>query len=413
MKVKLKFIFPILLLSPVLLVQGQMNNFRYKREIAGINKPWHQIIIPDEMYAKVKSDFSDIRIYGINASNDTTEAPFLLEVENTFMEELRVPFKIINQVYAKGVYWYTFESTSKENINEIKLHFENDNFDWKVNLEASLDGLNWSTITEEYRILSIHNSKTNYEFTNIYFSESAFHYYRLSIKSIINPKLSSAYLSNQISKQGNYKYYNNYISNRVENKSEKQSITFIDFKQVLPISGLQIAVKNKIDFYRPIEIQCLVDSFETPKGWQYVYSNLYQGVISSFEQGDFHFKTQLTRQLKLIINNDDNELLTFNKIEPYGAMHKLIIRFSNTDAQYFLVYGNSNALFPEYDLKQFPDKIPHGLSTLLTGNEIMFKDKIIEIEKPLFNNVKGLWILMSVIILILGWFTFRMLKSTK
>ena len=71
---------------------GQLETYNFKRAIEGIDNQWHQIILPETMYEKVKSNFSDIRIYGITPENDTIEVPYLLKIATSKREIENVNF---------------------------------------------------------------------------------------------------------------------------------------------------------------------------------------------------------------------------------------------------------------------------------------------------------------------------------
>ena len=42
---------------------AQIDRYTYKSELNGVTNTWHKIIVPNTVFGKVKSDFSDIRIY--------------------------------------------------------------------------------------------------------------------------------------------------------------------------------------------------------------------------------------------------------------------------------------------------------------------------------------------------------------
>ena len=78
---------------------------------------------------------------------------------------------------------------------------------------------------------------------------------------------------------------------------------------------------------------------------------------------------------------------------------------------YFLYYGNKNAVTPNYDLAKFESKIPENLTSINIKEEQKNPAYSIKIEKPLFENKVWLWALMAIIIALLGWFSFKMLKN--
>lgn len=94
MKAEIKLTFLLLFLFSASF--GQVNQYRYKRELPGIKDQWHKIIIPQEMFGKVLPDLSDIRIFGIKANKDTIEAPYILQTTTEKISQKYVTLKLIN-----------------------------------------------------------------------------------------------------------------------------------------------------------------------------------------------------------------------------------------------------------------------------------------------------------------------------
>jgi len=118
-----------------------------------------------------------------------------------------IVFKTINTTRNEKGYYYTFEVPTNESINQIKLDFFQKNFDWSIKLEGSQNQQEWFTITDDYRILSIYNELTDYQFTKLSFPDSKYRYFRLLIKSKEEPnlKLVKIFLNNF--EEGKYKTY--------------------------------------------------------------------------------------------------------------------------------------------------------------------------------------------------------------
>ena len=89
---------------------------------------------------------------------------------------------------------------------------------------------------------------------------------------------------------------------------------------------------------------------------------------------------------------------------------ELIARFTD-DATYFLTYGNKKAVRPHYDIERFADNIPEVLTTLELGSELRIEKEEGRLTEPLFKSKKWLWAIMTVIILLLGWFSVKMISK--
>jgi len=96
MKVKNKLLILLFLLN-CMNSFCQMNEYNYKREISGIKGLWNSIELPDQVYSKVATDLTDIRVYGITSKNDTVEAPYLFAKKDKNTTSTAADFKLINQ----------------------------------------------------------------------------------------------------------------------------------------------------------------------------------------------------------------------------------------------------------------------------------------------------------------------------
>ena len=409
MKLKINISIYLLLLA-CSCTYGQVDQYKYKRELKGITNQWHKLTLPNGVFSKTQSDLSDIRIFGVLPNNDTVEAPYILQQLTDEISSKEVIFTLINQSRNDKGYYFTFEIPARNQINKISLDFKQQNFDWQIELEGSHNQQEWFTILDNYRILSINNSLSNYQFTKLSFPNSKYRYYRLLVRSDVKPKLITAKISLYKIKVANYKIHPISKISVNEDKKAKQTIIDIYLEMPVSVSYLNIDIGNKFDYYRPITVKYLSDSSKAEQGWRYHYSTLTSGTLSSIEKNGFKFRSTILQKLKIIIHNHDNEPLKVDSATLRGYNYELIARF-NDKGNYYLVYGNENASWPQYDINRFTNKIPEILTGLKLGKEQLIENEEIRTSEPLFNNKVWLWIIMTVIILLLGWFSIRMLQN--
>jgi hypothetical protein len=387
-----------------------MGEYNYNRKLTGISEQWHKIVLPPEVFGKISQGLTDLRIFGLTQNNDTIEAPYLLSVSSEKVMSSAVGFMTLNTAYNEQGYYFTFEVPGEKPVNRIDLEFEQKNFDWRATLEGSHDQTAWFTLAENCRILSIKNDLTDYQFTKLAFPDARYRYVRIQIKSQEKPGLNNAVVSRVQVTPGRLVTYPIKKTGIVENKQKRH--TEIDLEMHLPVrvGDINIGIADTFDYYRHVTIKYLADSFETDRGWNYNYSTLTSGTLSSMEENAFKFSSKTVQQLKIIIDNQANEPLTISSIEVKGYVHELVARFTR-EASYFLVYGNNAAVLPQYDIARFSDNIPETLTTLELGDELKIEKTEAPVTNPLFINEKWLWVVMIVIILLLGWFSIRMLTK--
>jgi hypothetical protein len=405
MKIKFTYLF----LFVCAIAYGQIEGFNYQRNIEKPTDDWHEILLPNDFFGKISPNFSDIRIIGITANNDTIEAPYLVRFKEESIKKQNISFVALNVSHNEKGYYYTFEIPTNEAINELNFEFNQSNFDWQIDLEASQNQQEWFVLSENYRLVSIQNEWTNYQFTKIIFPDAKYRYLRLLIKSKIDPKLATTEIALKNVTEGNYQNYPLKKLKIKEDKKTKQTEFFVDLGLAVPVSSLDFEFKNRVDYYRNISIQYVADSFKTDNGWQYSYNTLTSGTLSSIEKNEFRFTNTVLQKLKITIENNDNAPLILEKMTVKGAVYQLVSRFSEP-ANYHLYYGKPTSQTPNYDINRFANSIPSNLKNLTLGNEITFEKVIGETTKPLFENKLWLWAIMALIIGILGWFSLKMMK---
>jgi len=390
---------------------AQTPDFNYKLELLNVKEQWHKIILPDHFFEHAKFDFSDVRIYGFANSGDTLEIPYLPEDPDfkTVTKELK--FELINQSSIQSNHFFTFDMYADQTINEIQLDFEQDNYDWKIQLEGSNDQKEWFLITSNYRILSIRNEVTDYHFSKVIFPDSKFRYYRCMIKSSIKPLLKHASVFERNKTNVFLKNVPIKDIHFSSDKKIKRTDVVIELPYQMPVSEISIRVKDTIDFYRPLKLLYFTDSVQIQNGWKLNFSELTSGTLNSIDKKPFNFNTIVTKKIKLLIENYDNPPLTIDSINLRSPVYSLVARFENTDIPYHLYYGNNKISPPNYDLAYF--KIPSDISTIQTGKEQNISKESENSTGSLFQNKLWLWSIMIIIMVTLGWFSFVMIKKNN
>lgn len=409
MKLKTK-LSSILFALVITYANAQMKDYHFKRELSGITSSWHKLILPDEFYKNVSQNLSDIRVFGITAKQDTIEASYVWRIKSEKTENTPIDFKILNSSITENGYYFTLQVPTQTPINNLELAFKQFNFDWRVKLEGSQNQLDWFTIVDDYRILSIKNAETSYQYTHITFPSSSYQFFRLVIKSDKKPDLKDVKVYFNKVFNG---VYNDYSVKNIQTKEDpinKSTVLNINLKNTVPISYINIHVNGDFDYYRHVTLQYVSDSINTEKGWQYNYRTLTHGMLNSIETNSFKFKSAILKKIKITIENQDNEPLSIDSVDVKGYVHEMTIRFTEP-ATYYLTYGNSFAYKPNYDIERFTSKIPDTLTALKLAKEQIIEKPTIPIKKPIFENKLWLWGLILITVLLLGWFTLKMIKA--
>ncbi|MDL2262445.1 DUF3999 family protein [Bacteroidales bacterium OttesenSCG-928-I21] len=380
-----------------------MDSFKYKRKVSFSNEQWQKIMLPNNIFGEIRPDFADIRIYGIN-DKDTIEVPYLLRFFEDKIESKAQPIDIINQTHASDVYYYTLENTNSRKINFIELDFKEKNFDHRITLEGSQDQLKWETILDDYRILSIQNEHTDFQFTKLNFPAAQYRFFRVSFNSAINSKLEQATVLHKDTVSGNYNYYAP-KNMKVRENEKKQSVVTLQLNEKVPISRIEISIADTINYYRAYSIYYAPDSLTSRR------YELVRGVLNSWEKTEVKFNEVTSNNIIIIIDNNDNKPLNINLVKASGPGYGLVTRIISRADNYYLCYGNPNIGKPQYDIKYFQDKIPAKIPKAILSSDVCIKpDEKMPSQKTV-NHKITLWSLIILIIITLSWFSIKMIKK--
>ena len=399
--------FSMMLLS--VLAFGQMESYKYMRPLNGVADQWHSVLLPQMVITEMQNNLRDVRIYGITGETDTVEVPYILKEEAPEYLNRQVEFTTLNASNNINGYFYSFSLSETVAINQIDLNFDPDNFDWRIRLEGSQDQTEWFTILDDYRILSIKNDQIDFDYSTLTFAKSKYAYYRIRVSSIEEPLFKSASISQIDTISGSALSYPVQSITPGDRKSKNTTLN-VKLENRSRISSIGISIKDNFDYYRPITIKQLVDSTKTETGMRYRYQNLYSGTLNSLRPNVFSFSPVNVSELRIVVENGNNQPLEIEEITASGYENKLLARFTE-EADYFLVYGKESAGNPNYDIVRFQKNIPTDLTQLTLGEAIAIPKKPEVVVAPLFESERWLWAIIVVVVGLLGVFTLRMMKS--
>lgn len=408
-------LFSILLGFPFLGSSQEGYDFQRKINISQFSE-WNKIEIPSNMYQNINNDFSDIRIF-YSDGHQKKEIPYLITSSLSSNDSEYHQFKIINKTKTSEGTYITLESPStNKDLENIEFNFSNQNFDWKISLEGSHNQMQWFIILENYRILSIKNADTSYQFQKLSFEKTNYKYYRIFIPTQDTPNIEWAkFKETSLQKTPHKKLIiNNFIKSN--DLKKKQTILTVSLKNPIPINSITLNIDKSELFNRDIEIEPPPKkNIKTKKGWNKYYEPIYSGTIHSSDISKTLSinNSSWIKELRITIQNRDNPPLEIKSIEIITPKH--FIFFNPKDkGDYTMLYGNNDSPQPQYDLENFRNKIlnsPHQEATLSQEEKLQKtkKDK----QNPIFENNFWLWGIMITLILILGYFGFRMLNQRK
>ena len=155
----------------------------------------------------------------------------------------------------------------------------------------------------------------------------------------------------------------------------------------------------------------LITTIKTGKGDIENWYMINTSVFSSVESYTISCNNSKTKKLKIEIINYDNEPVLLDEIYAFAEQCQLVANLPKSESIY-LTYGKENDNAPNYDLIHFKDKIPNELASVNYGEEQV---KITSITKqaPLIKSKVWLWVVKGVVLIVIGYSAFNMLKKEQ
>lgn len=390
---------------------SQLKDYNYKAEINNVKDTWHVLKLPQESFALMKCNYAAIRIYGLSET-DTIEIPYIIETLADKQIYTKVPVTVVNRAKTeKGIY-FTLQNEGSGNINEIELNFEEENFDWIAKVEGSNNNDEWFTISEKERLVALKRDDVDFKATTIKFPLVNYKFIRIHLQGTQEANLTEALIFEKEVIKGEEEFFKTRSQKIAQEKNTKKTIVSVYLKDSVPVSKIIIPVDSEMDYYRRVHLKTVKDSIVIENRIRYNYESLGTYEISSYKENEIYIENVCVDNLIFEIENMDNHPLPIGEIKVSGNPVELKARFPAEKLQYILAIGNYRAHTPQYDIAGFKNNIPESPAILTVGdfNDIEKEKK--EKNTPVLPFPKYvLWIILVAVIVILGFFTSKMLKK--
>jgi hypothetical protein len=405
MRFKLCFLVTLVIGSAAATAQRAL--FDYRRCVGPVVvEDWYRLKLSPDIPGRMNANLTDLRLYHFTQS-DSSEVPYVLKLRESIREHGEVPVEMLNNSKKDGALFATFKLPKGHRTNKLKLQFSERNFDGFASLEGSHDQQEWFILVDRRRIIDIHDAEVDFSTTTLNFRPSDFRYLRVRVAANTSLTLESG--SVQKTKLIAGSYHDIPLSwSSTYDKKNKKTVVIVNISTKQLVTGINVGLEQEGDYYRPFSLEVLKDSTKTSAGWQYYYDAIAEGYLTSTDSNGFVFPYVKAGHLRLTIKEHDNPPLQVVGIMAQGPDAFLYAKISpGTNC---IEYGNEKTAAPNYDLKYFEGSIPEDVKDLAVGDE----EKISTappIHEPLFSKKLWLWIVMGATILVLAFFTRRLMAA--
>jgi len=304
----------------------------------------------------------------------------------------------------------TFENPTNARVNHLFIDLDPVIAERPLKLEESRDGKSWRTVTESCDVSYGPIGSAQRYLMRLSFRATTIRHLRLSTQGTEKPQPKSLRIAYEDISDRVLRGLAVKRIDRHEDRTSKCTELVVEMRNPVPVEWIKLHVHGTSDYYRPVTIAWLDDSVKTPKGWIYNYADLTSGILTSDNKQAFRFRSTIVKKLRIIIENQDSPPLKIDSIEVKGCVHELAVKLE-PDINYVLAYGNASASRPTYDIERFTDNVPYTLSAVSIGQEQTIAQAKPSPVVPLITNKAWFWLVMAAIIVVLGWFSIRMLRA--
>lgn len=368
---------------------------------------FYNIEITPELSARLKTDYSDIRI--VNEAGKwiphILHTPANERANEAITRDLK--YSIVENSVLNTV---IIVENKKNTASSLGLIITNTSAERFCTLSGSRDKTNWYVINDSILINPAPGDTATENIFNINFPPNNYSFYKLVIH---NNNKYPFNIKNIVRKGEVLEFWSKQPATSLDNpattiqQKDSGKISYIKITQqqpfqfdniILQLSGVKY-YSRKVDLYVPGTDK---SSFKDP-------GQLLQSFTVS-NNSTLQFTVPLAKSpvFYLLISNEDNLPLTVTNVKTACSNH-YITAYLEAGA-YRLIMDNENAVMPVYDLVKLNSKIPDSIAFLQVG-----KTETLDENKPAVittkNNKWMLWLAIAVALVILLFFTYRMLKE--
>ncbi len=394
-----KFSFTLILITCTCCLFAQQT-FKYRAAIAEVDSTaFYRIGLSPALLAKSDPELSDIRLIDGKGKMVTFIYGNQLPIKN---ERRFVEFTQVKNVkWADSLTSFIVENQVSRTINQISLRIRNTSAERLFTLSGSDDLTDWFAIKENIPLSGVSDNthKEIYELV-VRFPANSYRYLKVSVnnrrKEPVNILQAGIYESQPINP-----LYAELIGTKFHQRdSGKLSKVIIQLKEFYPINKISLTITGSKYFKRSVTIYAL-----TGKKRDFIADTL----LSSAGTNNI-FITAKAKAIEMVIENDDNPPLSIKAIMTF-SLNQSIIGYLSKGQSYSLLFGDSLAVAPNYDLKYFADSVELDLMLLTTNSMVNNPSYSFKTEAEPYFPAWSIWVAITLVIAVLSLLTYKMVKE--
>ena len=395
-KINLLFLFTVLSIYC-----AAQNTFKYQSTIEKVSaKGLYKIFLNPKVAAYCKADFSDLRI--IDNKGRFVSYADGAELPGVYSNFLLFP-NISHKSAKDSSSLVVVKNVSSQPITVLWLKLKNSAVQRNADLLGSDDQVTWYAIKESIPLIEATETQLDNYFQSITFPASTYKYFKIRVDNKRKSPLNILQVG---------VYQDELRTSRLDKlplpfltqKDSSNTITYLylQFDLKYQVYKLHLEIPAPKYYKRKLRVYDAVSK----------QKKLLQEIeLISGEAGDLYIHAK-TNKIHIEIENEDNAPLTIRKIKAFQSS-KVIIAYLENDVNYKLIFADSLAKAPRYDLAAFTEA-NKGILLELSSSPVS-KNVGYKLNSSVLKSdyTKLMWVGLALSLLMLLFLTYKLVGELK
>lgn len=371
---------------------------------------FHLIQLPTEGIARMANDYRDVRIIGQSGR----EIPYLIHDDSSLAaSSAYTEFPITShQLLKDSATILILQNSERLRINNLCITIGNAGVTKQIRLTGSNDQKTWYSVRENAMFSSVNHPNDVAEIKLIDFPLIDYPFFRIEIddrnSSPVNVIKAGIYNTTHAAVPVSYTQVNTTHSIR-DSVAQKTTWADVTFGQPMAVDKIEVTVDAPPFFLRNVDVYAIEKDTANGIRRQFVMNATFR----SDEPIVLYPGTIRARGITFAIGNRDNPPLVIRNIKVFQKNRFCLAWMEKNDSCH-LTFGTPSLAMPDYDIQFFKDKAAGTLAVLKTSSPTLVPAKIQPpVPEPFFRDTRFIWAAIIVVIGVLGYFTYVMMKENN
>lgn len=394
----------------LLLQSAQAQSYRLRANLHPVTQTgFHRIALPPDLVGQLNNSFTDIRLYDAQQQ----EVPYQLQREQAAAQAVWVDYELISRTARpRANTTLIIRNKAHDPISSLALLVKNANVSKKARLSGSTDAQTWYAIDDEIWLEPVRAAQQTANTQVLHFPLSDYAYYRLDINDSVSTPLNILRIGHYEERLGNRAY--TAIPNLTftqRDSSDKRTYIHLVRPTAARFDKLIILMQDTAPFRRRAMLGFMRNPTRKHRHTNPFFTPIRTLTLQATDSNVVQLPGLKANELYLVIENDDNRPLKPARIQGFQLSTYLVANLHSGEA-YQLAFSGNNSPPPVYDQTVFQHNTTEKLP-IVTIEKLSPEPNNPAHTSVFFTDKRIIWPVLGLVLLLLGFFSFRMIQDLK